>query len=243
MKKNKNVKKIILSIIVLILLVILGIFGYTKFSSSDNVENTNFWDYDNTNRLKVCKKKEVDCHRAIYDVYDLIKLDYDYKPLNKELDKVNKETMRLYKEAKESDMSDVTCDGVRNLYNYRISNTLHFDNYENDSVVSIAVHRMQMDLCTGEDRSLSYEAFVYDKETKKLLTQQEIRELEDITDEEIANAIKTATDQYAEDEKKNYELQTNYNDVIIYYGIDNEILIAFKVPGEETYLSSILDDM
>ena len=241
MKKNKNSRKVIVSIIVIVLLIILGIFGFTKMNSSnDDVVNTNFWDYDNTNQLKICKK-ENDCQRPVYDIYDLIEVKYDYKELNKELDRVNKETMKLYEEAKASDVKDSTCDSVRSKYNYRLSNRVHFDNYENSYVISIAVHRMQTDLCTNETRTLSFEAFTYDKESKKLLTQEEIKESEQITDEEIAKSIKEATERLSSDENKEYELQDNYEDVIVYYGYDGEMKIAFEVPEADIYLDTVLE--
>ena len=243
MKKNKNNKKIIISVVVLILLIILGIFGFNKFSSKEQeVENKNFWDYDNTNKLKICKKNSFeDCQGPVYDYYDLIKIKYDYKVLNKELERVNKETLRLFEEAKKSDINDSTCDKVRNKYNYRLYNEVRFAPFENDFIISIAVHRKQTDLCTGEHKSLSYEAFTYDIKEKRLLTQEEIREIEQVTDEEIANTIKVATERLSKDENKEYELQNNYNDVILFYSEGGNLIIAFKIPGEDIYLDSGLE--
>ena len=100
---------------------------------------------------------------------------------------------------------------------------------------------MQTDLCTDETYSLSYEALTYSKKAKKLLTQEEIKEAEQITDEDLALTIKNATETLSKEENKEYELQNNYNDVIIYYGQDYNMMVAFKLPGEELYIDSILE--
>lgn len=243
MKKNKNKKKIIVTIIILILLIAIGFFGFTKFSSKEeNIENTNFWDYDNTNKIKICKKNSTEeCQRPIYDIYNLIKIKYDNKVLNKELDRVNKETMELFEETKKSDISDSTCDSVRNKYNYRLSNEIRYANFENDSVISIAVHKVQADLCTEEVKTLSYEVFNYDKEEKRLLTQEEIKEIEQVKDEEIANTIKDATERLSKDEKKEYEIQTDYSKVLLFYSEGGGLVLAFEIPGTNFYLDNELE--
>ena len=242
MKQKNNKKIIIIIVIIVILLIVLAIFSFFKYNSKNKeVKNTNFYDYDNTNKIKICKTKEIDCKRPMYDTYDLIKIEYDYKVLNKELERINKETLKLYEESKKSDINDSTCDNVRNKYNYRLSNRIHFENYENNNIISISIHRIQTDLCTDETHSLSYEALTYHKESKKLLTQEEIREVEQISDEDIALTIKNATEYISKEDNKEYEIQTNYDDVIIYYGKEYNMMIAFKLPGEELYIDSILE--
>jgi len=234
MKKNKNQtnnKKIIILIIIAVIIILLAIFGIYKLLSNGEVKNTNFWDYDHSNQIKICKQDEMNCHRTKYDVYNLIELKYDYQELNDALDKVNKETMRLYEESLASDINDSACDKVRSKYNYRLSNFTHYENYENDSVISIAIQRMQTDLCTTDVKSSTFETIVYDKKNHKMLTQDEFVQSVNVTRDEILSGIKEANAFIEKDENIKVPEDETYDDAVVFYGSNGDILVAYTFEG------------
>jgi hypothetical protein len=233
----KKRKKLIISVIILIIavcLIILGILFFTDKSSEEVADNL-FYSYPESERKTVKNCKTSDCEIPEEDTYLQLKLNTSYKLLDEKIDSINKDTLKYYKMANESDTNGSNCSSVKKLYYHEKRFTTDYFNYENEYYVSIAVQRTEYNLCSNDVTRSQVEWYMYDKENDKLLAQEELIEIENITQEEINKAITSAIDIINNEEDTEVSFQNDYSDIVLFYDYNGEILVSFYVPEMKLY--------
>jgi hypothetical protein len=233
----KKIKKLIFPIIILIVAVILIVLGILFFTNKDSEEVADnlFYSYPESERKTVKNCKKSDCEIPQEDTYLQLKLNTSYKLLDEKIDSINKDTLEYYNTVSKSNTNGSNCSNVKKIYYHEKRVTTDYFNYENEYYVSIAVQRTEYNLCSNDVTRSQVEWYMYDKENDKLLTQEELIEIEDITQEEINKAITSAIDIINKEEDTEVSLQNDYSDIVLFYDYDGAILVSFYVPEMKLY--------
>lgn len=216
--KKKNIYLIVIIVILLIILISISVFKTISPTKSNNnsikeADTDNFYNYETKNKVKVCKKDKC---KALKEVdYELLSIEYNIPELKKKVEKINNDTLKYYDETKNSKVEGTECEKVKDIYNYRTITTSIFSNCEINDYISIAVTRKHKDLCTNKTIDDDIEVYIYDKSKEKILTIDEFKEKEQITEEVINNSIT----KYNEGNEYNFEVT---NDTKYYLSIEGE---------------------
>lgn len=220
MKKNNKI--IIVLIILLLVLLLSGIVVYNVFHKEEDT----FFQYDQKYTIENCKTDDCKMPREIK--YDLLELKTEIPELDSAIETINQKTIDYYNQTKNSNLNSEVCVQVKDLYNYRFITLSFFSNYETDKYMTIAVSRQHKDMCTGEKTTDPTEVYIYDKNRKKIITDDEFRTQEKITEEIILKSIQ----HYNEDNGKNCIIK---NDSKLYYSVDGELIISAYDDTSKSY--------
>lgn len=230
MKSKNKIIIVTISIILIIIAIILVLVLNKKTSNND------FFDYSESDRKSIenCKSEE-DCDIWNIDNYDKLVLNKNYDVLKEKIDKINNDTEKYYQMVKKSNTNSESCSKVKNMYNHSKRVVSNYTNYENKKYLSISVGRIIYDLCENTMEPLQEEVYIYDKKDKKILTQDEFKSKENISDKEIYNAIKKMVKMIKDDVPEGIKLQENYDDTILLYGTEGNISVSFYVKEANAY--------
>lgn len=231
MIKKIQKKYIIVGLLILLIMLIFALL----FSLHKDREN-DFFDYpdDSTKIIENCRSKD-NCDTKNIDSYYKLVLKKSYDGLNEKVDKINADTDKYYKMVKESNTDSPNCSNVKDIYNHSKRVISNYTNYENKKYLSISVGRIIYDLCDNEEEVVQEDAYIYDKRAKRVLSQDEFRKKENITDEEIHDAIKREVKVIEMDFDKKIELKNKDNDIVFLYNVDGSICISFYVEEVDAY--------
>lgn len=229
MKSKKKVLIITISVLVIILALVL-IFIFNKKSSNDQ-----FFDYPESERKSIENCKAEGCDIWNTDNYDKLVLDKKYDVLKEKIDKINNDTEKYYQMVKKSNTNSDSCSKVKDMYNHRKRVVSHYTNYENKKYLSISVGRIIYDLCEDTIEPKQEETYIYDKKSKKILSQEEFKAKENISDKEIYNAIKKMVKIIKDDVPEGIKLQEKYDDTMLLYGTEGDICVSFYVKEANAY--------
>lgn len=227
--KKKNIYLIVIVIILLIILISISVYKSISPKKANNIKEAdtyNFYNYDTKNKLKICKTdkckvlKEVD--------YELLSIEYNIPELKKAIEKINNDTLKYYEDSKKSKVEGTECEKVKNLYNYRIITTSIFSNCETNDYISIAITRKHSDLCTEKAVDDDIEVYIYDKSQEKILTTDEFKAKEQITEDVINNSISN----YDEENEYNFEVT---NETKYYLSIDGKVFMHLLDKNSNKY--------
>ncbi len=227
-KKNKII------IISLVFLVILA--GILIFIFSRNNTSKQFFDYPETERKSIenCKVEE-ECDIWNIDYYDKLVLDKKYDVLEEKISKINNDTEKYYEMVKKSDTKSDNCSKVKDMYNHSKRVVSNYTNYENSKYVSVSVKRIIYDLCEENLEAKQEETYIYDKNSKKIISQDEFKKKEKITDDEVYEAIKKTVKIIKDDVPEGIKLEEKYDDLVLLYGTDGDIYVSFYVKEANAY--------
>ena len=142
------------------------------------------------NILNVCKEEPCNIYGGQY--YH-INYSGGIKVVETIVNNINTETRQFYEMANSSNMEDESCAPFRDLYNHSLTTFTEYFYYEDESFVSLATLRKVRNICTNKVES-EQKAYIYDKNEKKVITQEEFIAKLNITQEEIDNAIQHSLD-------------------------------------------------
>lgn len=223
---NKKNKIIIIGIIVLLIIVLISVILLKVVKINDKEEDNYFYSFDQKYTIKICKSD--DCKVPNEIKYDLLELKNDIPELNSSIKKINNDTIKYYNETKKSKLDGEECSSVKNIYKYRNITTTYFSNYESDKYIVIAVNRIHRDLCSKENTNDSPEVYIYDKINKKIISEKEFKENENITDD----LINTAINYYNEEYKLNCTINEKSK---IYYSNEGNLIISVYDENTKSY--------
>ena len=216
--KKKN-KIIIVGIIILLIAVLVSIILLKVVKLNAKNDDGYFFSFDQKYTIKICKSN--DCKVSNEIKYDILELKNDIPELKSTIKKINDETITYYNETKNSKLDSEECANVKDIYKYRNITKTFFSNYESDKYIVISVNRIHQDLCLEKSINYSQDVYIYDKINKKIISEKEFKERENITDD----LINTAIQYYNEDH--NTKCIINENSKIYYSNEGNLIISAY----------------
>jgi len=222
-------------IVIAIALIGGGAYLTTRKTDSKSENNKLFYDYPESMRLKITNCKTEDCEMPAEDNYDTLVINSSSKKLTKKIEKINNDTKQYYEQVKNSTTDNERCTAVKDKYYHEQRVVTNYYNYENEKYISIAVQRNIINLCTNEYNRKQIEWYLYDKSKDKLLTQQEFKEAERITDQEITSAIENIIKIINDEEGMNIVPGEQHNDIVVFYDFQGEILISAFIPEKNLY--------
>lgn len=235
MKEKKKIITVAIILILALVIIFIGVFFIIR-----NNSNKSFFDYPESERKTISNCKNDSCEISDVDYYDKIVLNKKYDALEKKIDKINKDTEKYYKLVNESDTNSSECFAVKDVYNHRYRSVFDFVNYDNKNYVSISISRINYDLCRNTIDYKPTESYIYDKKEKKIISQEEFKLREMITDKDIKQAIEATIKIIENDVSGKIELQDSYDDAIVFFGNDGEILVSFYVKEAKAYYTATL---
>lgn len=231
-KKVKiNNKMLILGASLLLILIIVCII--ISFNGRKTEGSKFNFELSEKNALKIenCYD-ENNCWMKPVDYYYTLTVDGDYPALQKKVDKINKDTKIDYENAKSSVTETAeegdSCYDVKDVFYHRFSYVRDYYSYEKKDLVSVAVQRKEYSLCDDEVAVNQVEAYIYDKKEDKIISQDEFKKREKITDKEIRTAIEALVN-FSKEQGIDATLYDNYDNVVLFYGNDGEIFVSFEI--------------
>lgn len=226
-----NNKMLVLGASLLLILIAVCIM---IFVTGRKVESSKFnYKLAEKNALKIKNcYDENNCWMKPTDYYYTLVVDGDYPALQKKVDKINKDTKNDYENAKSSVTETAeegdSCYDVKDIFYHRYSYSRDYYAYETKDLVSVAVQRKEYSLCDDEVSVNQVEAYIYDKKTDKIISQEEFKKREKITDKEVRTAIEALVD-FTKNQGIDTSLYDNYDNIILFYGSEGEIFVSFEI--------------
>lgn len=233
---KKNIPIIIVIVLAVLLIgvgVILTTNNDTKKSTPPTAENYKLEEYGT---ITTCYNE--DCSAFAGDNYAKITYDYDSKKLQDAIDKINKETEENYSEAKNSTTNDSSCELIKDYNENSIRYSNQYNVYTNDKVVSIAVSRTKINVCTNEYNPRQTEVYIYDFINDKILTLEETMNLLDITYNDIHEDIYATNKELSQLEKVEITTKDKYDDVVLYYNSVGTLFASYYIEELNVYYSA-----
>lgn len=162
--------------------------------------------------------------------FRMITLNFDNEVVQKEIQKINDNTLKFYKRQKKSNLDGGLCtEEARKTYYHSLEIYSITDKIVNDDYIACSVIRLVRDVCSGKAEKNEPDVMIYDYKKKKLLSQEEFKAQENITDEMIYQAIQATIDYL---NKGSNGMQYEFKDVDmdslkLYYGRDGQAHVIF----------------
>lgn len=232
MEKKKKIGLIVI-IILIVLFIFLGIFFADRYLRGEDYAESrlNYHLKNDQLNLDLCKKNNC-IHAGNKLSYPILEIDYKNDLLKKEVENINKETEKLYKEDDSSSTSSSLCSKVKDIYKKRYVHSNAFDVYENNDYISIVVQRTKTDFCTDDYSITQADIIIYDKKTEKLINQEEFIKKVGVSNSEILDSINKSLDNY----NKNYShYDEEFSDYKIFYTTTGDLVVSYKLPDVDSY--------
>lgn len=232
----------IVIIIGIILLILIGIILYkvVYFPSNEGEDGKQV----NVGHLTVEYKTLDNCYDELncevpYSDYATLSTDISSNRLKNIMDELNTKIDNLYnKSLNSTDMSNAECSNVSNLYQRSIMVENNLITYDNDGVLGLTLLSRETNLCTSISNE-EFDSYLYDIENDKILTNDDIKEKYDITDEIISSTIEANINAINVINGVNYT--TNITDYSLYIETDGTIGIYYMQPEDGLYYNILLD--
>lgn len=229
-------KKILLITLIILILPFISII-YLKISSTKNTEETPITivepKLELSKTLELCKDKNK-CPIISENIYADLVLNINSKEVQQWINKINQETENYYQETISSNILDGTCPNTQNIFNYKVATKTHHINYSNDKYISISVQRIKYNLCNNTKEQLPTEILLYSREKNKKITQEELKEELNLTNDTIKEAIKANANDLNTPITENF----NYENYKLYYDITGCLLAEYQLDND--YYSAIV---
>lgn len=233
-------KILILLIIVAIALITSGlVLTLTAKDDKSEIMKKYTYSYENVRKVDVCNS--VDCSIVPSEFPDLV-YDTGNQAIQDVVNKINKETEKYYKQTKAYSTSDFKCKEVSNLYKYGNSVYTQFIIYESSKYTNITVYRIIDDLCTKNTLYTPMETYFYDKETKTMLSQKQLKEKFHITTKDIEDAISKNITSFNEITGLNYQLDNiKERDYVVHFDSDGNLVVSYFLSDTKAYNTAIIN--
>lgn len=203
--------------------------------STEKIEETNFA-LSKSNEVLMCKNNQ--CFVESINYYN-ISYNGEIKEISEIVEKINNDTLAYYDMTINSTMDDISCNSIKDFYNYSLFVNSEFYGYEDDNYVSIAVQRNIRNFCKDEINSLQAEVYIYDKKLNKYLTQDDFKQRLNITEEEIDIVLTNNLNSYNSLMGTNYLLSNTYQNGIhdsrFFYSDEGKLFMSYKQNEDNMY--------
>lgn len=227
--KNVDKKKLIICVVIVLsaLLVLTGviIFAHTTRKKSFRIKEIK--------KVEMCKKAE-GCLVDNPQYFHWLDFDSNIKEVNDAIDKINANTQKYYDQVEKSNVDKKECENVKDIYNHSVNVFSFIKRNSDEKYISACVLRDVKNLCTNEVTKVTPEIFIYDVKAKRMLTEKEFIDKENITQKQINDAIQGALDFYGDD----IEAGASYKDaedIHVFYGDVGKFSVAFYHPAIGEY--------
>ena len=239
--KKRKILKIILILLIVITLALLIFIGYQKYfqPSKPNVISTN-----NTDSTKIekkglfetqsitynhCKKENDDNCRYADNTLRHLELTTKYNTLNETISKINNLIDEKINEIKQSNLDSNECSSTRDTYNYRNIYMMSEPLYESKKIIGISYEMYGVDICTNQIIEDTFDSYIYDIKSDKILTQNEILDLYNIKTTDINKTISDNLEDWNKELNTSYTLNDVDNDYKLYLSSEGNLSIYYKI--------------
>lgn len=239
MKKNILLK--LFSILIICLLFCSCSNEENKNNNSNiNVENNEethkeikMGDSEYLNSIKTCKTKDCIYNENINYYY--LSYDTGVSEIDEIIEKINAETKNKYDKTKSSNFDSEFCKDKVDTLNISHMYNSNYIVYSNNDFITIGVIHESHDLCKNEYESLQATAYIYDRNDKKIITQEEFKKKLGIHEEQIYEAIEFSVNDMNKINNK-YKLKDNYDDVILFYASNGDLFASYQIDENSPYI-------
>lgn len=242
--KGDTMKKKITSIVLFcmgLLMIGGGIFYIVYNTNQKNPLPKNSYKLTDGKSIEVCINPD-GCLNMGTDTYANITYNIDNEDIQDTLEKVNKETEELYQKAINSDMSDPECQAYTSWYEHRYRSNMLYYSYTGDDFVSFFIQRMNQDLCVEGSEEYEYEFYYYDINKNKFLTEQEVMEKVNISDEDVKDAIRESVKGLSEITGVDYDINNIISDYHLYYDSDGNLIASYYAPEDRAIYTALVKE-
>ena len=242
--KGDTMKKKITSIVLFcmgLLMIGGGIFYIVYNTNQKNPLPKNSDKLTDGKSIEVCINPD-GCLNMGTDTYANITYNIDNEDIQDTLEKVNKETEELYQKAINSDMSDPECQAYTSWYEHRYRSNMLYYSYTGDDFVSFFIQRMNQDLCVEGSEEYEYEFYYYDINKNKFLTEQEVMEKVNISDEDVKDAIRESVKGLSEITGVDYDINNIISDYHLYYDSDGNLIASYYAPEDRAIYTALVKE-
>ena len=242
--KGDTMKKKITSIVLFcigLLMIGGGIFYIVYNINQKNPLPKNSYKLTDGKSIEVCINPD-GCLNMGTDTYANITYNIENKDIQDTLEKVNKETEELYQKAINSDMSDPECQAYTSWYEHRYRSNMLYYSYTGDDFVSFFIQRMNQDLCVEGSEEYEYEFYYYDINKNKFLTEQEVMEKVNISDEDVKDAIRESVKGLSEITGVDYDINNIISDYHLYYDSDGNLIASYYAPEDRAIYTALVKE-
>lgn len=241
---TKKRKIIILTFIIIIIGILLLLLGILMLNSNKQTTTTNYeetkYDLESIGAVNMCDTDSC-LVAATLTFYNII-YETDNEELKKAVDNINAETLQYYNSVLNSDVSDSSCAVYQADLNHSLRVMTDYYVYTKGRYDSIAVNRVVSNICTREETYSQVEAYIYDKEDKKIITQQEFKRALEITDEKIKAAVSKnieASNQFANTDMTIDDV--DLSDIVLFYNNEGNLYVSYKVTKDNSYQVALIE--
>lgn len=236
-------KRIILIILVISIVCFLIAFSLLFINNKTNKIDCHDSTYGNFTVsckliVNACKKNNKKCNYRNY-LYPQISYKNKDEELQKVIKKINTFIKKKYNETLSKKTYDNTsCSKIINKYDYYDLYSFDLDLYDSVSYITIMYRTINNNLCSKKTTYDSPVVYVYSKEKKSMITQEEFQKELNIGNTEINNYLESATlalkESFNEDYSPNYIYKNNKPEYMLYYNYEKKLSLY--------YYQSIYDD-
>lgn len=233
--KNKKTLIIIISGLIVVITVLLYIFVFQN--RNNNVTGENEYKPGTVKEQKLLQpcKDTSDCMFGERYIYAHLKFDTGIAQIDDVVKKINEKEDELYTLTVNSTLDNDDCKNVKSNLNFSHYYGAEYYTYESDKYVSIGVTYTSLDLCLNKYTGKQATAYIYDKTSKKMLTQEEFKNKIKLSDEAIYELIKNNLE-FLNNNGSNYKIQDKYKDVVVFFSEDGNLYISFYQSDIDNYL-------
>lgn len=241
---NKKIRTISVVIISIFILILVSIIIYNVIYLPNSIEKDNYPSIRNKNNLsteiktlEICAAG-IDCG-YIASEYTTITTTINSSTLENIITELNNKTTESYnKSLNATDMTLPECSSVSSIYSRNLMTQSNLILYDSDDILAFTLITKETNLCTllNNEEIIVY---FYDIKTDKILTEQELKERYNITDNEIATAVINNIEQKNIAESKLYT--TNITEYHIYVERDGTIGVYYRQPEDNLFYNVLLN--
>ena len=175
----------------------------------------------------------------IHTSTDDILLETDSKDIQKLVEQFNENTVKYEQMITPYSPDLEYCIDIAPSSNFAIEIDSDYNVFSDNKYISVCILRTIVNSCTGENEAVAPDYFIYDVEDKKILSQQEIKDKEQIRDEKIEeNLFRYYT---SIDENLGSAIPTKVEDVVVYYHKSGKFYMTFYDEVFKSYTSFSID--
>lgn len=222
-----------IGIIILILAIILIICGGVRVFLGITSDDAMIYSQDITdkkyNNVSMCYTEE-NCDLDTMK-FKLLRSNFQNKKVSSFIKKVNDDTKSYYQIVQSSLTNEnPSCLQFKDTYKYSAYIQNDYQIFSNDHFLSVAVNRELKDICTNESETLPYEVIVYDKDEKRVLSQDELLKVIGYSKANVMSIIRdSVSDEMATGASSVEDLDYQYS---VFFDNVGEVILAFRVDNQ-----------
>lgn len=213
--------------------ILLGLLLFFLLKDSESGTKPSQFELKNVEKIDVCINSN-ECIIENTSVFADISFDTDIKELKEAIDEINKETQEYKNKMLKSDFSNSLCDEHDDnfKYSYRVLNQYYF--YSNEKYISVAVGRNSFNTCSFATAGIKMKPAIYDKESKKMLSQKEFKDSLGVTDGMVYKVIDDNIDMLNQYDNNAINKKSEY-DYTLFYNTLGELTIYYYLDAYQNY--------